>query len=197
MRIARLLLLALSAAAPLGAQAVPSTRVGVVPSHDAFVVGGDWLQVQSLDRTGGAFPSTSFDVGMRFGSWSAEAGWLRIARDLSTVQGGTLSFGRIVSAGPVLFIPALKVLGGQAYVSVDTSGYEFTDSTGAPGHQPRYTYSEGFTFGGGVGVTMEVPVYRWIRARVVASQWLFGGTPVADERTRTVLGAGLTVRVGR
>jgi hypothetical protein len=169
----------------------------VVPGNDAFVVGGDWLQVKTLDRPGGAFPSTSFDVGMRFGSWSAEAGWLRIARDLSTVQGGTLSFGRIVSAGPLLFIPAVKVLGGQAYVSVDSTGYEYTDPTGAPGHQTRYTYSEGFVFGGGVGLTMEVPIYRWIRARAVASQWMFGGSPVGDDRMRTVLGAGLTLRVAR
>jgi len=80
--------------------------------------------------------------------------------------------------------------------SRDTTGYDWVNG-GTTGHTPRYSYSEGATFGGSAGLTVEVPVYRWIAARGTVSQWVFSGAPLEGDRSRTLLGAGLALRVGR
>ena len=49
---------------------------------------------------------------------------------------------------------------GQALSSRDTTGYDWVNGTSS-GHTPRYSYSEGFRRGS-AGLTIEVPVYRWI-----------------------------------
>jgi hypothetical protein len=96
----------------------------------------------------------------------------------------------------VQFIPAVGVFVGRALSSRDTTGFDWVAS-GTSGHTPRYSYSEGATFGGSVGLTIEVPVFRWIAVRGTASQWVFSGAPLEGDRTRTLLGAGLAVQVGR
>jgi hypothetical protein len=159
-----------------------------------IIVGGDWLQVNSLPLNRDAAQSIGGDISWRTTNWAFNGGWLRIARDLSTVQGVTLSAGRILRAGPINFIPALSALGGEAYVSFDSTGYDFVSGT-TTGHEPRYSYSNGFTFGGGVGLTIEAPIYRILGLRVEGSEWVFSGHPVAEERTRSVVGVGLTLRV--
>jgi hypothetical protein len=179
------------ASASLAAQA-PTT--GQRWLDHPIVIGADWLQATALPLNRAAAQSISGDISWRTTNWAFNGGWLRIARDLSTVQGVTLSAGRILRAGPVNFIPALSVLGGEAYVSFDSTGYDFT-SGGVTGHVPRYSYSNGFTFGGGAGLSIEVPIYQIVGFRLVGSEWVFSGNPVAEERTRGVVGAGLTIRV--
>lgn len=165
--------------------------------NSGIVVSADWLQANALPMERDALQSVSATVALRRPAWSVEAGWLRIARTLSTVQGVTVAVGRPVQLGPVLLIPALGALGGKAYASNDSTGYDFIGPGDAPGHQPRYSYSEGGTFGGSAGLTIEAPVYRWIGVRVDVAEWVFSGSPLADDRFRTTLGAGLSLKVRR
>ena len=92
------------------------------------------------------------------------------------------------------FIPALGIFGGQAQSSRDTTGFDWVSGT-TTGHTPRYSYSEGATFGGSAGLTVEVPIYRWFAARASVAEWVFSGAPLFGDRTRTTLGAGLAVWV--
>jgi hypothetical protein len=180
------------ASLPLAAQA----PAGV--SHRSFdhtiVVGGDWLQANALPLNRDAAQSFSGDLSWRSGNWAFSAGFMRIARDFSTVQGGTLSVGWVYKAGPIGFIPALSGFAGQSYESRDSTGYDFVLGA-TTGHEPRYSYSSGFSAGGGAGLTIEIPIYRIIGARIVGSEWVFSGSPLAKDRTRGVIGAGLTLRV--
>lgn len=173
-----------------GAQATRSPETGITLS-------GAWLQANALPLDRDAMQSGAAAIGVRKSGWAAEVGWTRIARKLSTVEGGSLSIQRPIHWQSIVFLPAVNLLGGRAYVSVDSTGYDWTATGGTTGHTPRYTYSEGGTFGGGVGLTVELPIYRALALRGVASQWFFSGTPVEGDRSRTVLGAGLSVLVGR
>lgn len=175
---------------PLQAQTAPTTRF-----ETGIVVGGDWLQANALPLDRKAMESLDFSVSLRRPPWAFDGGWLRIARNLSTVQGVYLSAGRMLHLGPVLFIPAIGVLGGQAQESRDSTGFDFIGTGGVIGHTPRYSYSSSATGGGSIGVTVEVPVYRALGFRAVASEWLFAGAPLAGDRSRGVVGAGLSLRV--
>ena len=142
--------------------------------------------------------SGAADLSFRGHGWSVDAGWLRVARDLSTVQGGTLSIGRLLPWKAVVFIPAVSGFVGKSQRSVDSTGFDFVDPvTGTTSHTPRYSYSSGTSVGGGVGLTVEVPLYRMFAARGVVTQWYFSGDPLEGDRTRTVLGAGLSIRLPR
>jgi len=163
--------------------------------NSAIVLGGDWLQANALPLDRDAPESFSVTAAWRRPAYSIEAGWLRIARTLSTVQGVTLAVGKPIHVGPALFIPALGALGGKAFASNDSTGYNFIGPDGVPGHQPRYTYSQGATFGGSAGLTLELPVYRFVGIRLDVAEWVFSGSPVADNRFRTTLGAGLSLKV--
>lgn len=168
------------------------------PFTHGIVVGGDWLQANALPLDRDALHSVDGSVSLRRDSWSVDLGWLRVARTLSTVQGGTLSFGWLVPWNRVLLVPTIGGFVGRAQRSVDSTGYDWIDPvTGAKGHAPRYSYSSASSVGGSVGLIAEVPVYRAIALRGVVSQWLFSGAPLEGDRARTVLGAGLSVRVGR
>jgi len=158
-------------ASPLQAQRTALFERGVVAS-------GDWLQANSLPLDRDAFQSAAADVSFRGRGWTIDGGWLRVARSLSTVQGGSISFGRL--------LPWKRLL----------TGFDFVDpATGAIGHTPRYSYSSGASVGGGAGLTLEIPLYRFVAARGVAWQWWFSGSPLEGDRARTVLGAGLSVRL--
>jgi hypothetical protein len=160
------------------------------------VAHGDWLQANALPLGRDAFQSASADISYRVHAWSVDAGWLRVARELSTVQGGTVSVGRLLPWKRLLFIPAVGGFVGRAQRSVDSTGFDFINpTTGVVGHTPRYSYSSGTSVGGGVGLTLEVPLYRVIAARGAVSQWFFSGSPLEGDRSRTVLGVGLSVRV--
>jgi len=170
------------------------------------VVGSDWLQANAMPLNRSAVHSGSIDVALRRQPWTVDVGWLRVARDLSTVQGGTVSIGRLFRWRQVLFIPAVGGFGGQGQESRDSTGYNWnngtctsaTCTTGAlTGHQARYSYSSAAAFGGGGSLTIEVPVYRMIGVRAVAQQWYFSGAPLDGDRARTLLGAGISLGVGR
>lgn len=184
------LLGSLTVAAPVGAQVVP-------PFDRGIVLGGDWLQANALPLDRDAFQSSAVTVSLRRRTWAVEAGWLRIARTLSTVQGGSLSVGPLLHWGGALFLPSVGVLGGKASASRDTTGFDWVGAPGITGHTPRYSYSSASTFGGGVGLTVEYPLYRGLAARGLVSQWYFSGAPLEGDRARTLLGAGLSLRVGR
>jgi hypothetical protein len=185
----------------------PSLRAqSVAPFEHGIVAGSDWLQANALPLNRDAVHSGGIDISLRRQTWSVGVAWLRIARDLSTVQGGAVSVGRLFHWQRVLFIPALSALGGQAQESRDSTGYDWNDGTCTTtactagtltGHQPRYSYSSAATFGGGASLTIEVPVYRAIGVRAVAQQWYFSGAPLDGDRSRTLLGAGVSLRVGR
>ena len=180
----------LTASAPLRAQMISRFDTGIV-------VGGDWLQANALPLDRDAFQSSAVTVSLRRQTWAVEAGWLRVARTLSTVQGGSLSAGPLLHWGGALFLPSVGVLGGKASASRDTTGYDWVGAQGITGHTPRYSYSSASTFGGGVGLTVEYPLYRALAARGTVSQWYFSGAPLEGDRARTLLGAGLSLRVGR
>ena len=197
MKTASFILLVL--AAPVVAQQTPARPIATAASpgyHSGFVASGEWQQATELPLDRETMQSNAFDLALRLNGWSFGAGWLRIARNLSTIQGGTLSAGKLFQLGPVTFIPALSALFGQSYVSVDSTGYDYTvPATNTIGHVARYSYSDGFAFGGSIGLTAEYPVYRMIGLRASAAQWLFAGDPVANKRGRTVVGVGLSVQV--
>jgi len=181
--------LTVTLASPARAQAVHRFDSGIVLS-------GAWLQANALPLDRDAVHSGAIDASLRWNHWSLEAGFLRIARDLSTIEGGSAAFGRMLRWRSVQFIPAVGIFVGRALSSRDTTGYDWVNG-GTTGHTPRYSYSEGATFGGSAGLTVEVPVYRWIAARGTVSQWVFSGAPLEGDRSRTLLGAGLALRVGR
>jgi len=161
-----------------------------------IVAHGDWLQANALPLDRDAFQSAAADLSFRTRGWAVDAGWLRVARELSTVQGGSVSLGRLLPWGRVLFIPAVGGFVGRGQASVDSTGFDFVDpQTGVVGHTPRYSYSSAASVGGGVGLTVEVPVYRALALRGVAWEWYFSGAPLEGDRARTVLGAGLSLRL--
>jgi hypothetical protein len=188
-----------NATGPMVALALATTLHAQQPATftHGFVVNGDWLQANALPLDRNALHSVDGSLSLRRGSWSADVGWLRVARTLSTVQGGTVSFGWLLPWNRVLFVPTIGGLVGRAQRSVDSTGYDWVDpTTGAKGHTARYSYSSASSAGGSVGLVVEVPVYRAVAFRGVVSQWYFGGSPLEGDRNRTLLGAGLSVRVG-
>jgi len=180
---------------------LPASRIDAQRTtlfEHGIVATGDWLQANALPLDRDATQSGAAALSLRGNEWSVDGGFLRVARDLSNLQGGTLSVGRLLPWGRLLFVPTVGGFIGEAQRSVDSTGFDFVDPvTGARGHTPRYSYSSGTSVGGGVGLTVEVPLYRILAARVVASEWFFSGDPLEGDRARTVLGAGLSIRLPR
>jgi len=165
--------------------------------ESGVVIGGAWLQANELPLDRDALQSGQVTISLRRRRWAVEASWLRVARTLSTIQGGAISVGPLLHLGPVLLLPAISGFGGRAQASRDSTGYDFVAAGGVIGHQPRYSYSSAGAAGGGVGLTLEAPLYRAIGIRAVASQWFFSGAPLEGDRQRFLVGAGLSLRVGR
>src|SRR3954471_435288 len=132
-----LLILAAAAAGAPQTTARPIPMGGFRSYNSGFVASGEWQQATALPLDRQTMQSNAFNLEWRRDGWSFGAGWLRIARDLSTVQGGTLSAGKLFQAGPITFIPAVSALVGQSYVSVDSTGYNFTNGT-TTGHVARF-----------------------------------------------------------
>ena len=170
--------------------AAPARAQGGSRFDTGIVVGGAWLQANALPLDRDALQSATVAVSARRTRWALDAGWLRVARTLSTVQGASVSAGPLLRWRSVLFIPTVGVLGGRAQASRDSTGYNWVDAQGV-------SYSSAGTAGGGVGLTVECPVYRAIGIRGVASQWYFSGAPLQDDRARTLVGAGASLRIGR
>jgi hypothetical protein len=177
-------------------------RAAPMPAQDSrfdsgTVLGADWLQANALPMNRNALQSNAITVDFRETTWSVDVGWLRVARSLSTVQGGTVSIARLVQLGPVLVIPSVGAFGGAAQASEDTTGYNYLSTAGLPGHVARYSYSQSASAGGGAMLTIEVPIWRNLGFRAEGSEWVFSGAPLAGNRQRALLGAGLDLRVGR
>jgi hypothetical protein len=187
--------------ASLTCVAVPAFAQRTTPTSGAFnhgvVLGGEWLQANALPLNRNTVGSMSAEASLRHSHWAVDAGYLRIARDLSTVQGGFVSFGVPIAWGRVLAIPSIGAFGGQAQRSVDSTGYDFVGTGGVVGHIPRYSFSTSGSAGGGVGLTLEVPVYRVVALRASASEWYFSGATLEGDRSRTLVGVGLSIRVPR
>jgi hypothetical protein len=189
---ATLLVACLSSLAP----SAYAQRAGVSPTfNNGIVVGGEWLQANALPLNRDALGSVSFDAAFRRSRWALDAGWLRIARDLSTVQGGFVSAGLPLAWGRLLAVPSIGAFGGQAQRSVDSTGFDWIGTNGVTGHTARFSYSQSGSFGGGVGLTLEVPVVSVIALRASASEWYFTGAPLEGDRTRSLVGVGLSIRL--
>src|SRR5436305_13477764 len=119
--------------------ASPTRAQGVNRFDSGIVLSGAWLQANALPLDRDAAQSGAIDASLRWNRWSVEAGWLRIARDLSTVQGGSASLGRLLRWKSVQFIPALGLFVGQAMSSRDTTGFDWVNGA-TTGHTPRYSY---------------------------------------------------------
>jgi hypothetical protein len=174
------------------AQRAPATS----PVFDrAVVIGGEWQQATALPLNRSTVGSVSFDASLRHSRWAVDAGYLRIARDLSTVQGGFVSLGLPLAWGRLLAIPSVGAFGGQAQRSVDSTGFDWIGPNNTTGHTARFTFSESGTAGGGVGLTLEVPVYSIVALRASGSEWFFSGTTLEGDRARGMLGIGVSIRV--
>jgi hypothetical protein len=187
----------LACASVLAALAFPLHAQQTARFDSGIVIGGDWLQANKLPLDRDALQSGEVTLSFRRHRWTVDASWLRVARTLSTVQGAAVSAGPLLHVGHVLLIPTVGAFGGRAQASRDSTGFDFVGPGGVIGHQPRYSYSSAGSAGGGVGLTVEAPLYRIIGIRAVASQWFFSGDPLEGDRQRFLLGAGLSLRVGR
>ena len=174
-----------------------SARAQGAGSGASASVRADWLQANDLPFTRKAAPSASAALAFRRKTWLFEIGWLRAARALSTVQGGFVGVGFPIHLGSAVLLPGVAAFGGAAEVSRDTTGYDWvTFSPAATGHEPRYDFSQGAAFGGGATLSLEYPAGSPVGFRVSGSEWMFGGTPLAGDRTRALVGVGLVVRFG-
>jgi hypothetical protein len=163
----------------------------------AASIRAEWLQANALPFTRNAAPSASAALEFRRPAWSIEVGWLRVARALSTVQGGFIGISRPIRFADAVLLPGIAVLGGVVEASRDSTGYDFTGGTPpVQGRQPRYDYSEGGTAGGGVTLAFEYPARSTVSLRASGAQWYFTGKPITGDRNRTVAGVGLVVRFG-
>lgn len=186
----------------LEAQAAPAPAAAIVPSpimHGALFGGslyatGDWLQANALPLNRDAIHSMSFDLSYRRSSWAVDAGYLRIARDLSTARGGFLSGSYVYRWNRITLLPFIGGFVGEALASADSTGYNFIAADGSVGHQTRYSFSKGTTIGGGAGLTAEVSLYGPIALRLDGADWFFSGDALALDRNRPVFGAGLSLR---
>jgi hypothetical protein len=181
--------------ASVGAPAIAQRASTSATFNDGIVIGGEWLQATALPLDRNTLASVSFEASLRRSHWAVDAGWLRIARNLSTVQGAFVSFGVPLTWGRLLAVPSIGAFGGQAQRSVDSTGYDFVGPNGVIGHTPRYSFSKSGSAGGGVGLTLEVPVYRAVALRASGSEWYFSGATLEGDRARTLVGVGLSVRV--
>ena len=77
-----------------------------------------------------------------------------------------------------------------------TTGFSFATAQGATGHTARFTHSTSASTGAGVGLTIELPLYGPVAFRAHESRWYFTGAPLEGDRSRSLLGAGLSWRVG-
>lgn len=186
------LVLALSGARSLQAQ---STAATPTYTHSPFALRADWLQGNSA-LTRSTMPSNALAIAYEGQYFGASAGFLRIARDMSTVEGGTLGVEAGYRAGRFRVSLGANAMIGVAMASMDTTGYQYVSSGGTTGHTPRWDYSRTSANGFGGTVTMEYDFFEYLGLRVTGGSWSFTGAPLGNEKTRTTIGAGLAVPFG-
>jgi hypothetical protein len=165
-------------------------------SAPPFSVRADWLQAnEALTRS--ALPSNAVAIAWEGRVIGYSAGFLRIVRDLSTIEGGTAGFEVAFRSGR--FRVALGATGmvGVAMASRDTTGYQYVGAGGAVGHAPKFDYSRSSANGGGGTMTIEYDFLDHLGLRVTGGTWTFSGDPLGKEGTRTTIGAGLSVPFGK
>jgi len=110
------------------------------------------------------------------------------------VRGGFLSGSYVYHWNRITLLPFVGAFAGEALASADSTGYNFVDVNGVAGHQTRYSFSKGSTFGGGAGLTAEVSLFGPAALRLDGADWFFSGDQLALDRNRPVFGAGLSLR---
>jgi hypothetical protein len=184
------LAMSLSAAASLGAQA-PSSAFKPEP----FSIRAEWLQANaSLSRS--TMPSNAITLAYEGERVGYTAGFLRIARDLSTVEGGTIGVELGARSNRARVTLGAQGLVGVVMASADTTGYDAIGAGGVVVHTPRYDYSRGTALGVGGTLAFEYDVMAHLGLRATASAWTFTGTPFGTEKTRTTLGVGIAIPFG-
>jgi hypothetical protein len=191
-RIARVL----RTAVLLGALVSPAGLMaqGTAAGGTSINLRADWLGATETSMTRSAMPSLDATIEFRRPGLSFEVGYLRAAKELSTVQGGYIAVSRPITTGKVTFLPGIGLFGGAAAASADTTGYKYTVG-GTTGHQPRYTYSNGGAFGGGVQLGIEYAATSTFGIRASLAEWIFSGSPIKNDTGRFLAGVGLTVRL--
>ncbi len=186
------LVLALSGALSLQAQ---GTTTAPTYTHSPFALRADWLQGNSA-LTRSTLPSNALAIAYEGQYFGASAGFLRIARDLNSVEGGTLGVETGFRAGRFRLSLGANAMIGVAMASMDTTGYQYVSTGGTTGHTPRWDYSRTSANGFGGTVTMEYDFFKYLGLRVTGGSWSFTGAPLGNVKTRTTVGAGLTVPFG-
>ena len=139
--------------------------------------------------------SVSFDASLRHSHWAVDAGWLRIARDLSTVQGGFVSFGFPSGVGSPSRPSVDRRVRRSGAAFSRLHGFDFDRPQRCRRSHAALQLLESGSAGGGVGLTLEVPVYRVVGFRASGSEWYFSGATLEGDRARTLVGVGLSIRV--
>jgi len=197
------------ATSPFGAGFIGITAAAVMalalpPSANAQATGfvprplsvrADWLQAQE-PLTRNALPSSAVAIAWEGATVGYQLGFLRIARDLSTIEGGTA--GVELASRINRFRIALGATGmvGVAMASRDTTGYDFVGAGGGVGHTPKFDYSKSGAKGVGATLSLEYEFFDHLGVRVTAGSWRFSGAPLGSATSRRTIGAGVTVPFG-
>jgi hypothetical protein len=161
--------------------------------QDGWYLRADWLQASAIKFDRSTMPSADVALEWRVGSRAVEFGYLRAVRKLSTVQGAYATLARPMRWGPTTVVAGIGIFGGQAAASADSTGYNYIDG-GVSGHQPRYSYSTGASFGGGVQLALEMPLGGMFGFRASVAEWAFSGHPVQGDNARFLAGVGLSLK---
>jgi len=185
-------------AAPAHAQ---SQRAAMAPSFGPLAaVSAEWLQIGagSLDRD--ATPSLAIAVAHdRPNGLRLEAGYLRAARRLSTVNGATGSVSMPLTYGRLTVRPGIGALVGRAVTTVDEGGYAWqsgTPDSTETGYQSHRSYLRETTVGGAVNLGAEFQVIRALAITASVRQWVFTGDAIRQNRTPMLAGLGLSFHPG-
>jgi hypothetical protein len=158
----------------------------------ALSVRGDWLQANSsLSRS--TLPSNALSLALETDHVTYSVGFARIARNLSTIEGGTAGAEVGARSGQFHVSFGISALVGRAMASMDTTGYDYVNASGQPGHTPRYDYSTASAVGIGETFTLEYDIGDKVGVRLTGAQWSFSGAPLGREKTRATLGVGVIV----
>jgi hypothetical protein len=172
---------------PVAAQAPTASSV-------SWLVSADWLQAGALTLDRSTMPSTAVFLERRSENVATQFGYLRAVREMSTVQGGYSSIGRLMRSGPATVFAGLGVLVGQVQASVDTSGYRYT-ANGVSGYQSRFTYASSVAVGTGVQLAVALALGNTVELRASVAEWAFNGKALKGDNARLLAGAGFAIHL--
>jgi hypothetical protein len=189
---------------PLAATvAIAATLALSTPAHAqqvlkrGLVLRTEWQQ-GSEELTRSTLPSNAITM-----HWQTKRGWRmlggfsRTARDLSTVQGGTLGVEVPLRLWRVALVPGAYGMFGAARVAEDTRGYDVLTPERTIRRIPGYTVRSAGAAGVGAGLALEVALLNRLALRASAQQWQYTASPLADNQgSRFQLGAGANIYLG-